>query len=131
MRLSHHPCRGNPILGLVRPPAPNLTDAETSPLPAGDGRPYTTLGYQNAEPLTDEIVMDPDYRQESAIPMGSETHSGEDVIAYAVGPWAHLVDGAMEQHTLHHVITHAYGWSATAAMVEADEDDDEDEDDDD
>ncbi|HCR65733.1 alkaline phosphatase [Oceanicaulis alexandrii] len=139
--IAGYPRRGNPILGLVRPPAPNLSDAETPPLPAGDGRPYTTLGYHNggplrprgddAEPLTDEIVMDPDYRQQAAVPMGSETHSGEDVIAYAVGPWAHLVDGSMEQHTLHHVITHAYGWSATAAMVDADYDDDEDEDDDD
>jgi alkaline phosphatase len=98
-----------------------------------NGGPLRPRG-DDAEPLTDEIVMDcPErvYRQEAAVPMGSETHSGEDVIAYAVGPWAHLVDGSMEQHTLHHVITHAYGWSATAAMVEADEDDDEDEDDDD
>lgn len=139
--IAGYPRRGNPILGLVRPPAPNLTDAETPPMPAGDGRPYTTLGYQNggplrprgddAEPLTDEIVMDPNYRQQSAMPMGSETHSGEDVIAFAVGPWAHLVDGTMEQNTLHHVITHAYGWSATAAMVEADYDDDDDDDEDD
>ena len=53
------------------------------------------------------------------------------VRAYAVGPWAHLVDGSMEQHTLHPVITYAYGWSVPAAMVEADEDDDEDEADDD
>ncbi len=37
----------------------------------------------------------------------------------------------MEQNTLHHVITHAYGWSATAAMVEADYDDDYEDDDDD
>jgi alkaline phosphatase len=140
--IAGYPRRGNPILGLVHPPAPNLTDAPTPPLPAQDGRPYTTLGYHNgavlrprgadAEPLTQEQVLDPDYRQEVAIPMGSETHSGDDVIAFAVGPWAHLVDGTMEQHTLHHVITHAYGWSATAAMIEADDDDDdEDEDDDD
>ena len=78
-------------------------------------------------PLADAIVMAPYYRQQAAVPMGSETHSGEDVIAYAVGPWAHLVDGTMEQNTLHHVITHAYGWSATAAMVEmGDEDGDDD-----
>ena len=139
--IAGYPRRGNPILGLVRPPAPNLSDADTPPLPAADGRPYTTLGYHNggplrprgedAEPLTDAIVMDPNYRQEAAVPMGSETHSGEDVIAYAVGPWAHLVDGTMEQNTLHHVITHAYGWSATAAMIEADDDDDDDDEEDD
>jgi len=128
--IAGYPRRGNPILGLVHPPAPNLTDAPTPPMPAQDGRPYTTLGYHNgavlrprsedAEPLTQEQVLDPDFRQQAAIPMGSETHSGDDVLAFAVGPWAHLVDGTMEQHTLHHVITHAYGWSATADMVDAD-----------
>ena len=63
------------------------------------------------------------------MPKGSESHSGTDVAIYARGPWAQLVDGTMEQNTLHHVITHAYGWSATAAMVEADDDDDEDDED--
>lgn len=53
----------------------------------------------------------------------ARTRRSGAVIAFAVGPWAHLIDGNMEQHTLHPVITHAYGWSATAAMVEADEDD--------
>jgi alkaline phosphatase len=122
--IAGYPRRGNPILGLVRPPAPDLSDDPTPPMPAGDGQPYTTLGYHNGggriradadEPLTDEMVMDPDYRQEVAVPMGSETHAGEDVAAFAVGPWAHLVDGVMEQHTLHAVMTHALGWRDAAA----------------
>jgi len=118
--IAGYPRRGNPILGLVHPPAPDLSEAPTPPAIATDGRPYTTLGYHNgavlrprggdAPVLTQEQVLDPDYRQEAAVPMGSETHSGEDVIAFARGPWAHLVDGVMEQHTLFHIITHAYGW---------------------
>jgi alkaline phosphatase len=115
--IAGYPRRGNPILGLVHPPAPNLSDAPTPPSPAQDGRPYTTLGYYTGPHqrpaegvLTQAQVLDPDYRQESAIPMGSETHSGEDVIAFARGPWAHLVDGTMEQNTLNRIITFAYGW---------------------
>ncbi len=118
--IAGYPRRGNPLLGLMRPPAPNLGDDPTPPSPAQDGRPYTTVGYyagpvqrprsEDAAPLTDEQVQDPDYRQEAAIPLAVEPHGGEDVIAYALGPWAHLVDGVMEQHTLFHIMTHAYGW---------------------
>jgi len=116
--IAGYPRRGNPILGLVHPPAPDLSDAPTPPTPAQDGRPYTTLGYYTGpvqrgdDSLTQEQVLDRDYRQQSAVPMGSETHSGEDIAAYARGPWAHLVDGVMEQHTLNRIITFAYGWDA-------------------
>ena len=116
--IAGYPRRGNPILGLVHPPAPDGSDDPTPPSPAQDGRPYTTLGYYTGgvqrgdETLTQEQVLDPNYRQQSAVPMGSETHSGEDVAAFARGPWAHLVDGTMEQHTLNRIITWAYGWDA-------------------
>ncbi|MGX6648413.1 alkaline phosphatase [Maricaulaceae bacterium MS644] len=125
--IAGYPRRGNPILGLVHPPAPDLSDDPTPPSPARDGRPYTTLGYYNgpslrdpdAGPLTQAQVLDPDFRQEAAVPMGSETHSGEDIIAYARGPWAHLVDGVMEQHTLNRIITFAYGWPGNTAPEDA------------
>ncbi|MFP4518387.1 MAG: alkaline phosphatase [Oceanicaulis sp.] len=117
--------RGNPILGLVHPPAPDLSDAPTPPSPARDGRPYTALGYYNGPhqrpadgALTQEDVLDPNYRQESAVPMGSETHSAEDVAAFARGPWAHLVDGTMEQNTLNRIMTFALGWDGNTAPRE-------------
>ncbi len=73
-----------------------------------DGIPYTTLGYLNGpggfrramdtrpNPRTDTFPgldgvtipdgpTDPNYLQEAAIPLGSETHSGEDVAIYAIG----------------------------------------------
>ena len=120
--IAGYPRRGNPILGLVHPPAPDLSDDETPPSISRDGRPYTTLGYYNGphqrpvggEGLTQEQALDPDYRQEAAVPLGSETHSGEDVILFARGPWAHLADGVMEQHTIFHLMTHAYGWDRDA-----------------
>ena len=102
-----YPTFGNPIMGLVRT---NDFDRETmsftTPLSTDlDGKPYTTLGYYNgpnvrsgeAEALDDETVSSPDYQQQTAIRMRSETHSGEDVPLYATGPGAENFGGVMDQ----------------------------------
>src|SRR5690606_13169347 len=103
-----YPRRGNPILGLVQGPG-----AE-EPGRAADGLPYTTLGYANgpghraARP--DLSAMDtaaPDFRQEATVPLGSETHGGEDVGVWARGPGAWAVRGTLEQHALFHVLVQA------------------------
>ena len=39
--------------------------------------------------------------------MGSETHSGEDVGIYALGPMGHLIQGVQEQHYIAHVAAYA------------------------
>jgi alkaline phosphatase len=62
--------------------------------------------------LTDVDTTDPDYLQESAIPMAYETHGGEDVAVYATGPGAELLHGVREQHYLYHVMVDALGWNA-------------------
>lgn len=108
--------RNNPILGLVQAPD---EAGELQPTIAADGQSYTTLGYytgQNprradSEDITHDAALHPDYRQQSAVAMGSETHSGEDVPLYASGPWAHLFGGTLEQHTIYHVMVHALGWN--------------------
>ena len=72
---------------------------------ANDGKPYTTLGYQNganvrlpdSPALTDNQVQARDFQQQVAIPVGSETHAGEDVPLYAQGPGAEMFRGVMEQ----------------------------------
>jgi alkaline phosphatase len=43
------------------------------------------------------------------VPLGSETHAGEDVALYAIGPSAGLVRGTVKNSHVHHVITTALG----------------------
>ncbi|WP_319529983.1 alkaline phosphatase [uncultured Cohaesibacter sp.] len=89
---------------------------------ADDGKPYTVVGflngpgavltkdteYTNARPeVTQEQATDIDYLQQALIPMSSETHSGEDVAAYARGPWSHLIDSTIEQNEIFHVMMYA------------------------
>ena len=100
--IAGYPERGNPILGLGGV--------------AADGLPYTTLGYANGpgsatarQGLTEEQAMDPDFLQPSLVPLGSETHSGEDVAILAAGPSAHLFHGIQEQSYIFQVVKHALG----------------------
>lgn len=51
--------------------------------------------------------MDPDFKQQALLPRGSETHSGEDVAVYARGPWAHLLNGTVEQSYIFNVMNYA------------------------
>jgi len=88
-----------------------------------NGVPYTVLGYLNGPGYRAGVRMDPRtdnfpgrggvvptgpahqaYFQESAIPMGSETHSGEEVAIYAVGPGAELVHGTVKNTHIYHVM---------------------------
>ncbi len=115
--MSGYPVRGNPILGLV------VTNGEDGRPEAGpardalDGKPYTTLGYSNgpgavAGPRADLTGVDttaPDFRQQAGIPMSSETHDGEDVVVYAKGPQAYLIQGTMEQNAIYFVMARALG----------------------
>ncbi|MBS0542469.1 MAG: alkaline phosphatase, partial [Proteobacteria bacterium] len=51
----------------------------------------------------------PNYLQEATVPMGSETHAGEDVAIYASGPNAYLFRGPQEQNVIYHVMADALG----------------------
>lgn len=124
--IAGYPKRGNPILGKV------VGVGQTRPSLAADGMPYTTLGYANGRgfrdlgsetdadkryrspPATGRIAdltaVDteaPGYHQEALVPLGAETHAGEDVAIYATGPGAHLVSGTNEQNVVFHVMTRA------------------------
>lgn len=116
--------RGTPITGLCMGIANEGEAHSGEPNLASDGKPYTVVGFLNGPGsvlteqvdgsyfgtranLTQDAVTDPDYLQQSAIPMSSETHSGEDVAVYAKGPWAHLFDGTIEQNYIFHVMKHA------------------------
>ena len=116
--IAGYPVRGNPILGLVRNPNPREGGAAKHYANAFDGKPYTTLGYQNgpnvreanSPELTDNMVQDKDFQQQTAVNLESETHSGEDVPLYATGPGSQSVRGVMEQNEIYNVIARALGW---------------------
>jgi alkaline phosphatase len=57
--------------------------------------------------LTDIDTTSSGFHQEAVIPTSSETHAGEDVGVYAMGPGAHLVTGTHEQSLVFHVMNHA------------------------
>ena len=125
LTINGYPQRGNPILGLVTAG----TSAEGGSLGA-DGMPYTTLSYANGPgacretgtdadgkpvydckryDLTNVDTMAADFRQQSLVPLYSETHGGEDVAAFASGPGANLVSGVIEQNELFHIMGRAIG----------------------
>lgn len=109
--LAGYPPRGNPILG----PARQAGSFSSVPRLAADGKPYTTLGYQNGPGAVIGVRANPaetntealDYKQQALVPLSSETHGGEDVALFGIGPWAHLVRGTMEQNVVFHIMTHA------------------------
>lgn len=128
--IAGYPKRGNPILGKV------VAVGATEPSLADDGMPYTTLGYSNGlgfrnlgaqtdadatydmevaagrQDLDPVDTRTPGFHQEALIPLGSETHAGEDVALHATGPGAFRVNGVIEQNVIFHVIDKALGLSA-------------------
>jgi alkaline phosphatase len=125
--IAGYPKRGNPILGKV------VSVGSTEASLASDGMPYTTVGYTNGLghrnligatdadkgyneaintgriDLTTINTMDSGYHQEANIPLGSETHAGEDISVHAMGPGAQLVQGNIEQSVIFHIINKALG----------------------
>lgn len=123
--IAGYPKRGNPILGKV------VGVGSDAPALAADGMPYTTVGYSNGRGfrnLGDETDADagydlpidagredlllvdtqsPGFHQEALVPLGSETHSGEDIGIYASGPGSALVTGTNEQNIIFHVMDYA------------------------
>ena len=116
--MAGYPARGNPILGLVRYPDPEGGGSAKEYAKAEDGKPYTTLGYQNgpnvreldSPALTDNMVQAKDFRQQTGVHLKDETHAGEDVALYATGPGSQNVRGVMEQDKIYNVIATALDW---------------------
>ena len=116
--IAGYPHRGNPILGLVR----DVADVDGNPNKLSkdaNGLPYTTLGYANGpgyrgpQARADLSSVDTtalNFLQEATVPLGSETHGGEDVGIWARGPKAYLVRGSMEQNWIFHVMREAFGF---------------------
>ena len=128
MAIQGYPQRGNPILGLVRSVSRSNGAPEENNALAADKKPYTTLSYANGPgsvysddhtsasrpTLTVKQTNELDYQQQALIPMGSETHGGQDVQIFASGPQAFLFSGVVEQNYIFHVIDYAMQLRATA-----------------
>lgn len=54
--------------------------------------------------LTDVNTQADDFQQQALVPLSSETHAGEDVAIYAMGPGAQWFNGLVEQNYIYHVI---------------------------
>ena len=117
--IAGYPRRGNPILGLVVPPEGGGDDdhaGDTSgPTLAEDGKPYTTLGYGNGpgamsgeRPVPEAGIA---AHQQALVPLGSETHGGEDVALFARGPGAERARGVIEQNVIYDIVRRAFGWT--------------------
>ena len=130
MSISGYPAKGNPILGLVQGVDEQGNPTHTPSL-AEDGKPYTTLGYYNGPGAIDDGIeggrpdlsmvdtSDRNFRQQAVVPTASETHGGDDVSLYAIGPWAHLFSGVMEQNTIFHIMKYAMDPVANMAVSDA------------
>ncbi len=124
--------RGNPILGKVS--GSSGEDHALGLAKDSLGLPYSTLGYASgpgytgasaaqpqgakrfphvnasAQPatgrpdLTGVDTEDPDYLQEATLPLGSETHGGDDVGVWASGPGAAAVHGSIEENVVFHLM---------------------------
>jgi alkaline phosphatase len=103
-------------------------DGKVVPSTDSSGVPYTVLGYQNGPGYRDAARVDPnldpfpglsgkpgagpndaEYRQEAAVPLGSETHAGEDVALYAIGPRSDMVRGTVRNSFVFTVMKTALG----------------------
>lgn len=116
--MAGYPTRGNPILGLMITNDDLTGLPKTEPSKAKDGKPYTTLGYLNgpgalAGERADLSAVDTtadNFLQQALVPMDSETHGGEDVVIYARGPHAYLIQGTMEENAIYFVMARALGF---------------------
>ena len=115
LTLAGYATRGNPILGEVVG-----NDAKGYPKTKASlslkGETYTSLGYRDGPganysehelPQANQDTHSPHYRQAALVPMDYETHGGEDVALYAIGPQAQLFSGTLEQHWIFHALKYA------------------------
>jgi alkaline phosphatase len=104
---------GNDILGKSR----DIKSKQLSK--AADGLPYTTLVFGNGigarkavrDDLTNvDTAGDKNYLQEVAVPLGSETHGGGDVMLFAAGAGSALFKGTVDNTKVYGMMKSALGF---------------------
>jgi alkaline phosphatase len=132
-----YPTRGNPILGKVRSNldggvvnpdfdldmlglpyttlgyqnGPGYTGASNSQPEGVKTNPHIPSSYSGITSGRPDLTLvdtaAPNFLQEAAVPLASETHSGEDVGIYARGPGSSLFSGVMQQNSIFHAMARA------------------------
>merc|ERR1739838_116574 len=111
-----YPEREVPIFGLtgsVDKPEIDLDMKPHSSLLYGNGQGYQSSEADSwekpldREKLTLEMTSDPEYHQQSAVPLSSETRGGDDIPILATGPMSHLFHSVHEQSYIAHVMRYA------------------------
>ena len=116
--MNGYPERGNPILGLNMDVKNGYYVALS---PGSEPQPYTTISYANGpgfnfhyntttgfwNNLNNTNTQADDFQMMATFNTDYETHGGEDVSAYAIGPQAHLISGVHEQSYVAHLMAYA------------------------
>ncbi|XP_044728753.1 membrane-bound alkaline phosphatase-like [Chrysoperla carnea] len=84
-----------------------------------DKLPYSTLSYANGpgykpashnggrHNISEDNMSAKNYEFPAIAPLSSETHGGDDVGVFALGPWSHLFTGMYEQNVIPHLMAFA------------------------
>lgn len=116
MTLNGYAARGNDILGFAN--KPNIQPYETLTYANGPGfwrhrlnQSYEQQGrdgtWLRVNLLNDEDRSNPLYQHQAMISLEDETHGGEDVPVYAIGPGSELIRGSFEQNYIAYVMSYA------------------------
>ncbi|XP_063706296.1 alkaline phosphatase 4-like [Culicoides brevitarsis] len=107
-----YPERGNDILGFGN--KEGIEPYETLSYANGPGfyehrasANYTNPRFNTWTRVEDTDRSSPVYRHLATVPLVEDTHGGEDVPVYALGPNANLVQGAMEQNFIAYIMSYS------------------------
>ncbi|MDJ0813357.1 MAG: alkaline phosphatase [Woeseiaceae bacterium] len=121
--LGGYATRGNPVLGHVVKNDDRGLPMDKPDL-AADGQPYTVLSYANGPGFVRELPRpEPEtgvhalaqslvpvfYENDDGTHEYSETHGGEDVALYAIGPGSEAARGVIEQNRIYDIMMMALG----------------------
>ncbi|XP_072516199.1 intestinal-type alkaline phosphatase [Salminus brasiliensis] len=96
--------RGNPVLGMSTKIGSDNKHSTTALY--GNGPGFAIVNGTRPD-ININITSATNYKQQSAVPLSSETHGSEDVAIFAKGPMSHLFHGVQEQSYIAHAMAYA------------------------
>ncbi len=99
---------GKPYTTLGFANGPGYTGASDRQPEGPKKYPHSPGSYSHIEKGRPDLAkvntQDPNYMQESIVPLKAESHGGEDVAIFATGPGAAAFHGEIEQNAIYHII---------------------------